>query len=148
MIKNTILSLSVVVLCGCAKLAHLQELLTLKELSDEQDRLAEFVDKRDKKFEELLAAVKNQSIDQYQDKKSILKRFGEPVLSRPVQEENHSLDEWLYRYTTQFIDSPKVYFYFDPEGKLKEWQYIKPANLEGKDGKSSGDGRNQDREDK
>ena len=123
-VKQYIIIVSTLTLAGCAKLSHLDQLLTLKDLSDEQDRLAVFVEEQDKRFEKLLAAYADKTIEQYQDQKSILKAFGEPVWRRSIQNDQQPLEQWLYRYSTQFFDSPKVYFYFDEKGKVVKWEYV------------------------
>ncbi len=111
-------------LTGCAKVEHLQELLTLKDLSDDRDQQDIYVRNHDESFERLLQAVKDNSINQFPDKKSFLKAFGKPLLTRQVVWKGESLEKWLYRYATRSFGSPKVYLYFDKFGKLKSWKYF------------------------
>ena len=111
-------------LTGCAKLEHLPELLTLQDLSDDRDQQDLYVRNHDESFERLLAAVKNNSLDQFPDKKSFLKAFGKPLLTGQAAWKGRTLQRWLYRYTTRAFGSPKVYLYFDPSGKLQDWQYF------------------------
>ncbi len=110
-------------LTGCAKVEHLQELLTLKALSDDRDRQDIYIRNHDESFERLLTAVKNNSLDQFPDKKSFLKAFGKPLLSEQTVWKGEPREKWLYRYPTRAFGSPKVYLYFDKSGKLKSWQY-------------------------
>ena len=110
---------------GCAKLAHLQELLTLKELSDERDQQVLYVAQQDKNFEKLLAAIQDHSIVQFTDQKNFLQTFGKPVLTKRIEREGKPLQQWLYRYLTKPFGSPKVYLYFDASGKLLDWEYLK-----------------------
>lgn len=111
-------------LVGCAKLAHLQQLLTLKAYSQNQDLQAKHVKAQDQKFEELLEVVKTDSFDQYPDKKSFLKAFGDPVFLKKVVREGIPYDLWLYRYAVQLKGSEKVYLYFDKSGKLHDWKHV------------------------
>ena len=113
---------------GCAKLEHLQELLTLKDLSDDRDQQDIYVRNHDESFERLLKAVNNNSLDQFPDKKSFLKTFGKPLLTEQAVLNGQSLEKWLYRYATRSFGSPKVYLYFDQSGKLKHWQYFSRDN--------------------
>ena len=53
---------------GCAKLAHLDQLLTLKAVSEEQGSMDAYVEKQDKKFRALLQAVQDKSIEHYSRK--------------------------------------------------------------------------------
>ena len=116
---------------GCAKLEHLEELLTLKDLSDNQAEQVRYVQDQDKKFEALLLAIKDSQINQYRTKKDFLKFFGEPILKKPIIREGKSLDEWLYRYTKKFIGSEKVYVYFDDRGRFVNFRHVLPET-EGK----------------
>lgn len=109
-------------LTGCAKLEHLPELLTLQDLSDDRGQQDLYVRNHDESFERLLQAVQDNSINQFPDKKSFLKAFGKPLLTRQVAWKGETLERWLYRYATKPFGSPRVYLYFDPSGKLKDWQ--------------------------
>jgi len=113
-----------VIFNGCAKLAHMQELLTLKAMSDNGDEQRRFVEAQDSRFETLLEKVKNNQLGEYSSRKSIFRAFGEPIFTKQVQRNNQTQEQWLYRYATKFFDSPKVYLYFDNTGKLIDWQYF------------------------
>ena len=119
------LSVLIVTGTGCAKLAHLQELLTLQELSKDRDQQALDVARQEQDFEKLLAAVKDHSIVQFTDQRSLLQSFGKPILTKPVEREGRRMEQWLYRYPTQAFGSPKIYFYFDASGKLLDWEYLR-----------------------
>ena len=109
---------------GCAKLTHLQELLTLKAYSDEQEGQAEYVKEQDARFEKLLAAVNSGDIENYFTPEQIIKTFGDPVFRREAEREGQVLEVWLYRYAIRFFDSDKVYLYFDDENRLKDWEHV------------------------
>ena len=109
---------------GCAKLEHLQELLTLKDLSDDRDQQEIYMKNREKSFKILAAALKDNSIERFQNKKAFLTNFGKPLVIRSVVLNQQSLERWLYRYPTRAFGSPKVYLYFDKSGKLQFWQYF------------------------
>ena len=111
-------------LTGCAKLEHLQELLALQDLSDDRDQQKMYVKNHQKSFESLLAAVKDHSIVQWQDKKSFIRNFGRPLLVKQVTLNQQTLERWLYRYPLRPFDSPRIYLYFDQAGKLRFWQYF------------------------
>ena len=115
---------SLFLLTGCAKLAHLQELLTLKDYSDDHDQQEVYIKNHDASFERLLVAVKNNSFNQFPDQKSFLKTIGKPILIKKVVLNGESMERWLYRYTRKSFDSPKVYLYFDQFQKLRQWEYF------------------------
>lgn len=108
---------------GCAKLAHLDQLLTLKGLSDEQTQMGKEIDRQDTRFESLVNAVTEGSISQYKDQKSVTGQFGPPIFTEKVAEDGRPLEVWVYRYAAKFFDSPKVYLYWDRSGQLVRWEY-------------------------
>lgn len=114
---------------GCAKVAHINELMTLKAYSDNQDAQHRYVEKQAGQFEKLLAAVEDGSISQYKNQRSFLTHFGEPVLSRDVERNGQSCVLWLYRYAVRAATSPKVYLYFDQKKDLIGWEYDPPEMM-------------------
>ncbi len=108
---------------GCAKLQHLDQLLTLKGLSDEQTQMGQEIERQDAKFERLVAAVEEGSIAKYKSQKSVLGQFGSPIFTEKVEEDGRPLEVWVYRYAARFFDSPKVYLYWDQAGNLIRWDY-------------------------
>ena len=113
---------------GCAKLEHMDQLLTLQDLSREKDRMDTYVEAHDKRFKALVEAYQNQTLGRYKNKNRILRKFGEPVYKDQVDKEGRSLDLWVYRYAVKYIDSDKVYLYFDAKGDLVSSGYF-PAPL-------------------
>ncbi len=123
---NPILSvflLSVLAFSGCAKIAHMDELLRLKGYSQEKDRQGILVEKQNKSFELLLAAAKSGALKQYPDDKSIWTKFGRPVLEKKVTIDGARYNVWLYRYSTKFFGSDKVYLYFNLQGYLQIYDF-------------------------
>lgn len=107
---------------GCAKLKHLEQLLTLKHLSEEKDQMAQLVHQRDVQFEQIRSAVQNNQIADYSTKAEILAAFGEPIFSKEVWENDVFVEKWLYRYQLKYFDSDKVYLYFSGD-QLTRWEY-------------------------
>lgn len=108
---------------GCAKLQHLDQLLTLKGLSDEQTRMGKEIERQDARFERLVATVEEGSIAKYKSRKSVTGQFGPPIFTEKVEEDGRPIDVWVYRYAAKFFDSPKVYLYWDQSGQLVRWEY-------------------------
>lgn len=109
---------------GCAKLAHLDQLLTLKAMGENKDQQAKFVKEQDQNFENILQAYRDNRLGQYPDTKSIQKAFGAPIAVSDEVKDGVSRISWLYRYSVQMLSSDKLYLYFSPDGKLLEWQYV------------------------
>lgn len=118
-------------LAGCAKLQYVDELLTLKAVSDEQNQIAEEIEAADEKFKLLLFQIKANQLQQYPDTASFLKNFGKPILVKTVIEGEEKRQLWLYRYATRYFDSEKVYLYFDQHDQLTKWEYVPLAETKG-----------------
>jgi len=101
----------------------MDQLLTLKAVSDEQTRMGKEIQHQDVKFERLVAAVEEGSIAKYKSQKSVTGQFGPPIFTEKVEEDGQPLEVWVYRYAAQFFDSPKVYLYWDQSGQLVQWKY-------------------------
>ena len=108
---------------GCAKLAHMDQLLTLKGLSDEQTQMGKEIKHQDAKFERLVAEVREGTISRYKKQESVSGTFGAPVFTEKVAEGGRPLEVWVYRYAARFFDSPKVYLYWNQAGELVQWKY-------------------------
>ncbi len=108
---------------GCAKLQHLDQLLILKGVSDEQTQMGKEIKYQDAKFERLVAAVEEGSISKYKSQESVTGQFGPPIFTERVEEAGQPLEVWVYRYAAEFFDSPKVYLYWDQAGNLIRWNY-------------------------
>jgi hypothetical protein len=46
------------------------------------------------------------------------------VLSKELPSSAEAADVLLYRYSTKYFTSDKVYAYFDTSGKLTRWEYV------------------------
>jgi uncharacterized membrane protein YhiD involved in acid resistance len=119
-------------LVGCAKLAHLQELLALKSYSEEGSRNQQFVAAHNAKFDALVKAIESQDIKKYSTQKSIKKAFGQPIFVGQKQVGDQEQELWMYRYATKYFNTSKVYLYFDSAHKLVTWEYI-PASTPAKE---------------
>jgi hypothetical protein len=108
-LNNWSVVLPLVLLTGCAKLAHLDQLLTLQDLSNEQGAQAKYIEEQNARFESLLAVVKSGDIDIYSSRETFRNDFGEPVLKRQVTLNGLELEMWLYRYPAKLTGSEKVY---------------------------------------
>jgi len=126
--KISILFLALIGLSGCAKVQHLDQLLTLKALADEQVVMGQYVEEQNQKFELMIEEVKAGTLDQYLNKKRILRTFGNPIHVKHINKNDQELESWLYRYSMQFFDSEKIYLYFDPDDNLVESEYIGKRN--------------------
>lgn len=124
-----LLSLCVCLLAGCESVAKVDELLRLRAYSNEKDRLALFVQKQNAGFERLLSAAKSNSLSKYPTRKSIWSNFGPPVFNTLVVLDGETYEVWVYRYSTKFFGSDKVYLYFDRQSSLRAYDYTPGGQL-------------------
>ena len=122
--KVVIMLLGCVLAGGCAKVSHLDQLLMLKGLSDEQAAVNQYVQTQDRNFDLMLKAVRDGTLEQYSTARKMRQAFGEPVFARKVTQEDQEMESWLYRYATQYFGAEKVYLYFDLKGNLVKSEYV------------------------
>ena len=108
---------------GCAKISHMDQLLTLKGVADEQTRIGKFVEAQDRKFDKMVKEAKDGTLDQYINKRKFVRAFGEPVVVTMVQEDDRELESWLYRHAMAYFHAEKIYLYFDADGNLVRSEY-------------------------
>jgi len=116
---------SLMAISGCKSIAHLDELILLKTLSKEQAQMSVEVSESDRKFEELLRAVESGDILDYKNQFEVKERFGSPIFIEKLEDGGKVFNRWLYRYSTQFFGSKKVYLYFDESGEFVKWDFVK-----------------------
>ncbi len=126
--KRTILLVvpMILFLSGCAVLSHLQELLRLQAFSKNQDEQTAYIKEVDRKFNELLQVIKEGRIQEFPDKESFRKEFGDPIYIKVIQKGNQKQERWLYRYAVIY-NKEKVYVYFNEAGRLVDWDLVVPA---------------------
>lgn len=122
--KILLIVVSILIFSGCAKLQHLDQLLTLKDMSDEQTRLQQYIEQQDKKFDKLLQAVKERTLVKNVRGQSIVRMYGEPLGKREVEKDGKKLERWNYRYQMKYFESEKVYLYFNEEKRLVGWEHV------------------------
>ncbi len=119
----------VCLLGGCAKIKHLDQLLLIKGLSDEQIAIDAYIEEQEGYFDQLLTEINEGSFDAYQTKKQIVKSFGEPISIDTLNDNGPAVELWLYRPPTEYFDTKKVYMYFNQEGRIVDWNYQKDGVL-------------------
>jgi len=84
--KIIILFFGLIVLGGCAKVSHLDQLLTLKGLADEQVEMGKEIEEQDRKFELMLEEMKAGTLDEYANKRKIERTFGGPIYVKKCEQ--------------------------------------------------------------
>ncbi len=111
---------------GCAKVAHMDQLLTLKSYSDNKEAQEKFVAAQDRNFEKLLEHLTGQEGLRLETRRQVTRKFGPPVFVRTVFQKGRHNELWLYRRAVGYFDVEKVYLTFDGEGRLVRWDHVRP----------------------
>ncbi|OGX33756.1 MAG: hypothetical protein A2787_07835 [Omnitrophica WOR_2 bacterium RIFCSPHIGHO2_01_FULL_48_9] len=129
--KNIWVCIFMLFICsGCAKLAHLDQLLVLKSIGDNKAVQAQHVKKQDQDFEKLLKAMQEDKLLQYPDQQSIRRAFGEPLFIKDIEKDEEKQVKWLYRYSAKPFGSDKVYLYFSSAGRLLNAEHIEKSPVQ------------------
>lgn len=129
MTRGTVVMVLLALLClsgGCAKLKNINELMTLKRLSEEKDAIDVDVEERKARFVVMLNDVTKEGFGVGLTSKALLAEYGPPVYVRP-DDQGADLEEWMYRHPTEYFNTPKVVFYFTSDGTLMNWEF-RPAD--------------------
>ena len=110
---------------GCAKLNNLQELLTLKSLSEDQDRQSKQVERQEANYKKVLKVAEKNEFSQFKTTEEFRKSFGDPILIKSIERDGTHLEEWLYCHPANVLKSSRVYAYFDPAGQLVDSKFVK-----------------------
>ena len=120
MFKSFLITFIILCLSGCSAVGHVDELLTLKGLSQERDATDKDIETYDKKMDQLFEAYQKGELKAYTSKRKLKSAYGQPIFARWIERNGNTAEEWLYRYMTRYTDSDKLYFYFDKKGYLVE----------------------------
>jgi hypothetical protein len=108
--------------CGCA-LRHTSEIERLGDYGRNSNEQKRYVEAQNKKFEELVDAIRKGQISAYTSEEDFVKKFGPPIFEKNVFERDDYAVRWLYRYSQKMFGSEKVYLYFDSAGNLVAWEH-------------------------
>ncbi|MCD4779166.1 MAG: hypothetical protein K8S27_01250 [Candidatus Omnitrophica bacterium] len=109
---------------GCAHVSHMDELLVLKGLADEQSDLQDYIDEEDDSFYAIKEAIDDKEVNRLKNQGEWVRLFGDPLFKDEVIEEGELLVRWLYRPASAMLDSDKVYVYFSQQGQIIKWDFI------------------------
>jgi hypothetical protein len=108
---------------GCATVAHLDELLALKQIDNDQKQMDRCIKRQDAAFARLSADVHSGKIKKGILKQRIIAEYGEPIVTTSVNDGSSVVEVILYRHPTRYFDSDKIYLYFDASQKLVRIEY-------------------------
>ncbi len=105
-----------------------EEVATLKQVGKSQAQIDRYVQRQNKLFSRLIDDFENERLIVGTSKSRIVKRYGEPVLSKEAGQPPYG-QILLYRYPMKYFNSDKLYLRFDEFDKLIGWKY-KPYKTE------------------
>lgn len=113
-------------LTGCSAVSHLQELLRLNAYSKEKTIQHRYIQSQRDQFDRMLVAARAGETAEFATTRQVSRAYGPPVFRRPVEHNGQGVTQWLYRYPKAFFDAPKVYLYYDDQGRLVDWTLWEP----------------------
>lgn len=110
-------------------MAHMDELLTLKSVSDNQRDIDIYLKKQEKGFTKLLADIRSNKLRKGESKNYLISTYFEPVLTKKAGDLKDIREVLLYRHPTEYFKSDRIYLYINNKGRLAYWE-LKPAEEE------------------
>ncbi len=118
--KSFIISFFLILGAGCTP--RIEGLLTLKRVAASQKQIDRYLNRQDKLFARLLRDLEREKIKPGLSRRHFIGRYGDPVVTKEISEPFSGTAD-LYRFSTQYFNSEKVYAYFDESEKLVSWEY-------------------------
>jgi hypothetical protein len=118
-----IILLIIFFVCGCVSAEELQGLMTLKRLSGNQAQQEKYMKIQEAKFKKLLRYIKDGKLEKGRSRKWVLSAFGEPILTKTIDDDAYLKEFLMYRHPDQFFGSERVYLYFNENESLVSWRY-------------------------
>lgn len=109
---------------GCAYLSNREGLMTLKEFSDNQKEIDNYLTRQERLFYKLKNDLNKVRLEGMA-KEKVIKIYGDPIFCQPLPDKNNAGEQCLYRHPTDFFGSDMIYLEFDSNQKLKSWYLIK-----------------------
>jgi hypothetical protein len=107
----------------------MDELLTLKSISDSQRDIDIYLKKQEKGFKKLADDINNGRLHKGVSRKYIIDTYYEPVLAKKVDDDSGVKEILLYRDPTEYFQSDRIYLSFNNRGRLVSWE-LKPADCQ------------------
>ena len=102
------------------------QLMVLKALGDNQEGTDRYVKVQERSFNKLKQDLEGNRLVKGTSKEKIIALYGEPIVSKPLNNRDNIKESFLYRHPVKFFDSDKLYLYFDERGCLDSWR-LEPA---------------------
>ena len=102
------------------------QLMVLKALGDNQEGTDRYVKAKERSFNKLKQDLEGNRLVKGTSKEKIIALYGEPIVSKPLNNRDNIKESFLYRHPVKFFDSDKLYLYFDERGCLDSWR-LEPA---------------------
>lgn len=115
--------LSVFVLSGCALITNFDGALALKRLGDSQRDNENYLKRQEKLFYRLVSDIRANRLEKGLSEQQILSKYGQPVLSKPVEDNSQTKEVFVYRHPMQYFSSGTIELYFNERKQLYSWEF-------------------------
>lgn len=110
------------VLSGCAVITNFDGVLALRRLGNSRRDNENYVQQQEKLFYRLVSDIKVNRLEKGLSGDKILSIYGQPILSKPIEDNQQIKKVLVYRHPTQYFSSEMAYLYFDEREQLYSWE--------------------------
>ena len=127
MSKNKILCLclAVIFLPGCVYMSHLDQVMFLKGLDNNQKEMQAELNKEEELYNNLKADIDNGRLKKSTQKRKIFKLYGKPSLCKPAEGQSGIKETCVYRNPAGGLLAQIILLNFDAQDRLSSWEMQK-----------------------
>ena len=119
------LSLVVIFISGCVYLTHLDQVMFLKGLDNNQKEMQAELNQQEELYNKLKADIDNGRLKKLTQKRKLFKLYGKPVLCKPVEGQGGIKGTCVYRNPAGGFLAQIILLNLDAQGRLSSWEIQK-----------------------
>lgn len=107
---------------ACSVTQNMEEIKTLKSVAKSQEKIEKDIESYNKEFAQMIKDYRNNELDEAITQDDVRDTYGDPVAIWTFDDPS-ATTKWLYRESTNFFKSEKLYLYFDYDQNLTDIVY-------------------------
>lgn len=124
-LSKLILVISLIIAsAGCLSISKYKAISNLKRYGDSQKEIENYIKKQAEAFGRLKQDCTSGQLKKGTSQHKIISLYGEPILSKPIPNDENLKELLLYRHPTQYFSTDKIYLYFDQRNNLYSWELV------------------------
>lgn len=121
------LSLAMILLSGCVYFTHLDEVMFLKSLDNNQKEMQAELDREEELYTQLKTDIDNGRLHKLMKKRKIFHLYGEPILCKLAEGQVGIKETCIYRDpAAKGLFAQMILLNFDAQDRLSSWQIQDP----------------------